>query len=310
MGGSYKFFLWMALFLGQILPSSAQEANTGFKLEDFQVEGFFLQDSTQVGQVNQYVLSIYYPSGAQIFFPDSTYDFSPFTFSKRSYFNTQSQQGLSRDSVVYELITFEIEDKQVLSLPIFLVLNSDSLNHPLSPEPDTLFFKDLIRGTINTYQIKSDSRAQPLTYYFNYPLLIGILLLFLFISVLFWSLLGKRVRKYYQIFQFRSRQANFEKDFTRLHQRLLRDKKPNSLEKSLGLWKKHMEFLESKPYSSYTTKEIYKLTPDPALIMALKNIDRAIYGQVFSEDISKDLQVLASFTHQIFEKKQSRLINA
>ncbi|MEO1653764.1 MAG: hypothetical protein AAFU64_09475, partial [Bacteroidota bacterium] len=269
-----------------------------------------LQDSTRVGQVNQYVLSIHYPSGTQIFFPDSSYDYRPFTFSKRHFFDTKSQQGISQDSVVYDLITLEIAEEQLLTLPVFLVLKSDSLTHSLSPKSDTLFFKELIKGDISDYQIKSDSRAQSLAYYFNYPLLIGVLLLLILFSILFWSLLGKRVRKYYQLFQFRTRQSNFEKEFTRLHQRLLRDRKPKSLEKAQVLWKKQMEFLETKPYSSYTTKDIYERSPDPALIQSLKNIDRAIYGQDLSEDISKDLRVLESFVNQIFEKKQSRLINA
>lgn len=79
------------------------------------------------------------------------------------------------------------------------------------------------------------------------------------------------------------------------------------IEKAVGLWKKHLEYFENKPISSYTSKEISQLIPEESLISSLKNLDKAIYGKEVTLDIENSFQVLRNFTITRFERKKEEI---
>ena len=93
-------------------------------------KGLFLSDSIKIGEEVIYSLSIEYPRGSNLIFPDSLYDFSPFEYIKKTEFFTKSDSVKSFDSVIYYLSTFEIDPVQKLTLPVFLISAGDSIgNH-------------------------------------------------------------------------------------------------------------------------------------------------------------------------------------
>lgn len=51
-----------------------------------------------------------------------------------------------------------------------------------------------------------------------------------------------------------------------------------TIENAVILWKRYMEELEDKPFSTYTTKEIVEVMPNQQLAEALQHTDRIIYG--------------------------------
>src|SRR5687767_4457976 len=93
--------------------------------QDMQVSGGFLSDSLKIGEQTAFYLSARYPSNMTILFPDSTHSFSPFEYQYKEYFLTETKDGVSRDSAVYFLTTFEVDRVQSLQLPVYVVQPSD-----------------------------------------------------------------------------------------------------------------------------------------------------------------------------------------
>ena len=82
MGRIIAFLFLLAVSL----PISAQKV---------QVKGYFTQDSAQLGERVGYVLKASYPQSAQLIFPDSTFDFSPFVFLEKKTFVSSTTDGVT-----------------------------------------------------------------------------------------------------------------------------------------------------------------------------------------------------------------------
>lgn len=287
----------------------AQTSSSKIDSRLFKLHGYFLEDSIEIGLPVHYSLSIWYPSEAQILFPDEKYKFGTFELLQRYYFNTRTEGDQSIDSVVYELRTFEIDKIQALSLPVFVTSRQDTLNYPIFAVKDSVILKELVVGDPKQIPLQIQTTHQSVKNRFDYPFLIGIILLTALFFLIIWGILGARFKKYYSLFQFRTRQLKFVKEFTRLSSLIIREKSAASIELAMTLWKRHMEFLENKPFSTYTSKEISQLLPDEDLEKSLKDIDRAMYGRDFSREIENSLLFLKNFSENRFEKKYSRLRN-
>jgi hypothetical protein len=111
MMSGFRIFL-TGLCLVFCIVSSAQTIDT---------KGGFLSDSLKIGEETAFYLSSRYPSEFTVLFPDSTYSFAPFEYSRKVYFPTRTKNGQSVDSTVYYLSTFEIDSIQTLSLPSFII---------------------------------------------------------------------------------------------------------------------------------------------------------------------------------------------
>ncbi|WP_353722648.1 hypothetical protein [Dyadobacter sp. 676] len=83
-------------------------------------KGAFHTDSVEVGKPVYFSLSVRHRPDMEIFFPDSTFDFSPFELvSKRSFVSSTDARG-TLDSAVYHLISFDVSKVQKLGLPVFV----------------------------------------------------------------------------------------------------------------------------------------------------------------------------------------------
>src|SRR5687768_12536023 len=102
--------LLLLFFLGQATTADAQ---------DIKVSGGFLKDSVQIGEPVAYFLSATYPQSLTVLFPDSTFSFKPFEYNRKRLSPTHTVGGVSHDSVVYYLSTFEVDKIQYLNLPVF-----------------------------------------------------------------------------------------------------------------------------------------------------------------------------------------------
>ena len=93
--------------------------------QDVKVSGGFLSDSLKIGERTAFYLSARYKSDLTVLFPDSTFQFTPFEFQNKVYFPTRTEQGISHDSAVYYLTTFEVDRVQYLDLPLYVILPQD-----------------------------------------------------------------------------------------------------------------------------------------------------------------------------------------
>ncbi len=285
----------------------------------FEVKGQFLDDSIKLGLVVRYALSVRHSPEIQLFFPDSTYNYAPFTWVKKQSFPTITQKNISLDSAVYELTTYEIQKNQRLALPVWWVRSQDSTQR-IWAKMDSVAFQSLVNDKIfelNTTEensqkiddllLKSNTKYVEIPEYFNYPYIIAIILLILIVVLVIWGLLGQRIIRAYQIFQFNTRHAIFLGEFTRLSNRITTRRTTEDIEKAIALWKKHLEQIDQKPFTSYTSKEIMQVLPSPNLADALKSIDKAIYGKEISEEILQALSVLKELAISHFKTQKELL---
>lgn len=278
------------------------------KIDKLHIEGKFLEDSIQIGLSVFYTLSLRHPKDLEVFFPDSSFNFTPFELVNKRAFDTQTKDNTSLDSVVYELTTFEILPVQKLQLPIF-ILEKDTIN--LYPAEDSVLFQALVKGNIDKLQFKENITRQNTSNYFNYPYwILGIVITIIFLWLL-WQLIGTSVRRNFKLYNMRIRHGRFSRDFNRLTNRITRQRLAKDIEKALGIWKNYLEYLEEEPISTYTSKEISQIYPqEKDLGVNLKNIDKAIYGKLLSEEIVKSLDFLRNFSVIRYSQKQEEIRNA
>lgn len=275
------------------------------------VHGHFQTDSIKIGIAFPYSLTAIYPQTQSLVFPDSTFSFDPFEIERKVFYPTQTRNGLSKDSVVYFLTSFEIDSVQKLTLPVFILnandctavfANWDSvfLQHQVKQMPDSVAAKDL--------PLKTNTAYQKVIWLLNYPLLLIIAgVLFVGLIVL-WIVFGKRIKQYFILRKLSKHHHQFMQEFESAVDQLQNSYSIAQAEATLTLWKKYMERLLSKPFTKYTTKEIFQRVKDESLASALRKIDWDIYGE--GHGIEKDpLDQLQQFTDRKFNEKVQEVRN-
>ena len=268
-------------------------------------KGKFLSDSVRVGLPVQYALSYRHKAIADVFFPDSAYNFSPFEMVKREYFNTVTDQHGSLDSVIYTLISFEVTPIQELSLPVYVRAKRDCTR--IFAPMDYVILSSIIKPNVNidTLSLKKDTRFIPIAQQVNFPLIFLIIIgLLLIIGMVFWFF-GKPIRRQIRLFNFKRRYDDFRKLFQRLS-RGTEDAKRRleNIEKAVVLWKKYIERIENKPFTTFTTKEILDNLKDNRLSDALREIDATVYGGVYSNQTIASLQVLQELAEGLYHERR------
>jgi hypothetical protein len=268
-------------------------------------KGKFLSDSVKVGLPVQYALSYRHKATADVFFPDSAYNFAPFEMVKRDYFNTITDQNGSLDSVVYTLISFEVTPVQELSLPVYVRAKRDCTR--VFAPMDYVILNSIIKAdtNIDSLSLKKDTRLVPIAQQVNFPLIFLIIIgLLLLIGMVFWFF-GKPIRRQVRLFNFKRRYDDFRKLFQRLS-RGTEDaqKRLENIEKAVVLWKKYIERIENKPFTTFTTKEILDNLKDSRLSDALREIDATVYGGVYSSKTIASLQVLQELAEGLYRERR------
>jgi hypothetical protein len=278
--------------------------------QGLEVHGKFLQDSVKIGEDATYYLTVKYPSELNILFPDSTFAYMPFEFHNRKYFPTKTNYGLSYDSVIYHLRTFETDPLQHISLPIYVVHPSDctvvyasadsiSLQALIRTLPDSISLQDLpLKRTVAFERIPTS---------FNYIILALVLGILIVMSGIGWMLFGKKIRRHYRIRKLQKNHNRFIEDFSSNLETLNRQPTIPVAESAAILWKSYLENLESKPYTKLTTREILKLVQNDQIRESLRSIDRTIYG---NHSVSpQSFENLKAFAEDEFRKKMEEVMH-
>ena len=271
-------------------------------------KGKFLSDSVKVGLPVQYALSYRHEATADVFFPDSAYNFAPFEMVKRKFFNTITDQNGSLDSVVYTLISFEVTPVQELSLPVYVRAKKDCTR--VFAPIDYVILNSIIKTNVNidSLFLKKDTRLIPIAQQVNFPLIFLIIIgLLLVIGMVFWFF-GKPIRRQVRLFNFKRRYDDFRKLFQRLSRGTEDAKKRlENIEKAVVLWKKYIERIENKPFTTFTTKEILDNLKDNRLSDALREIDATVYGGVYSSKTIASLQILQELAEGLYRERRLEL---
>lgn len=262
-------------------------------------EGKFLQDSIKVGEEIPYVLSIKYPDDQTLIFPDSSYDFSPFELVRKKYAATVSSDGYSFDSVTYYLRSFELEPYQTFRLPVFMIDGTDSV--AVFAAADTIFLDDV--EVTQDASLKETTRYWEVPLQFNYPYLIGALVLLLLIIIVVLLIFGKQILRKIKLYRLRKAHEKFLEQYDRFVGNLKATDSKNTAEKSLNFWKRYMEKLEKIPYTKLTTKEVKLYHDDGDFQSALRNIDKNIYGKYNLEEVFSDLSYLKTYADYQYQRK-------
>ncbi|MCE2996379.1 MAG: hypothetical protein ACK5RG_05860 [Cyclobacteriaceae bacterium] len=269
----FSRILILSACLSLSFVSSAQEVN---------VRGHFSEDSIQIGRPISYYLSARYPAKKTVLFPDSSYSFAPFEFQKKNYVPTVTKDGISYDSVIYTLTTFEIDSLQTLSLPVFVVEEQDCTR--VVPITDTVIFDKTVENLPDSTQLakiplKTNTNYWNVSWLLNYPLLSIIGGIIIVVLVIIWLVFGRRIRNHFQRKRLEKKHLAFLENFNQWIERSETDATAQSTETALFIWKKYIEDLIGRPYTKFTTKEISKYESDQRLIESLWNIDRMIYAR-------------------------------
>lgn len=295
-----RFFVSL-YFLLIVSFSSAQETK---------VTGHFTVDSIQLGKPISYYLAVRYPQHSTIVFPDSSFSFAPFEFQKKKFFATETKNGISYDTVVFTLASFEIDSVQTLRLPVFEVHEKDCT--AVFALTDTVFFDKLVKSLPDTVQLskvplKSNTNYFKVSWILNYPLVSLIVGIIIFLLLMSWIIFGKRIRKYFKIKKLIKTYQAFVDHYKIAVENAQTNFSSPSTEAALLVWKKYLESLLDKPYTKYTTKEIRKSELNERLGDSLSAIDRMIYANSPGDYIHFDR--LKDYSNDQFHKKLEEVKN-
>lgn len=251
--------------------------------QDITVRGSFLSDSVQVGQPVPYALSVSYPSGLNILLPDSTADFGGFEYRYRKWFPTHTSRGVSRDSAIYWVSTFELDSIQSLRLEAIELSGVDTLFHTANPDsiglsqvtgevPPQINAKDL--------PLLSDTGYWDVRMLFNYPVWTLAGGIFIVVLAVCWIIFGNAIRRYFRRRRLSAGFNRFAEQFSGLLDQLKRNPSSGTAETLVALWKAYMEQLEQRPYRKLTSLEITTIADHRPLTAPLEAADRLIYGGI------------------------------
>lgn len=244
--------------------------------QQVRVSGYFTKDSAQLGERVEFVLKASYPQSAQLIFPDSTFDFSPFVFLEKKTFISVTSAGVTRDSALYFLSNFSLEPSSYLSLPVFELARYDSITY-FTNEAE-LKLKLNLDSIPEQLQFKENNVYQPLDKPFNWFVfgsVIGGILLSL--GILFF-VFAERIKRLFRKGREKLRWIQFERKWKKLSNLLQQNPNQTLADEVIGLWKGYLEHLRSQPFQEWTSSEIAATLEDKEVFKALRSIDMIIYA--------------------------------
>jgi hypothetical protein len=277
--------------------------------QDIKVFGKFSSDSIKIGAPVEFYLSAHHPQNTTVLFPDSGFSYIPFEFQKKKFFATQTKNGISKDSAVYFLTSYEIDSVQKLKLPVFVIEGKDST--PVFSTTGTVYLHHLVKSIpdsvpANQLPLKANTQYLNVKWQLNYFLFAisgGVLAITL---VMVWVFFGKRIKKYFKLKRLTKGYKAFLLQYEKSVDKLQQDFSTQQAEGSLVIWKKYLESLVNKPYTKFTSKEIRILEGDENLGQSLSAIDRIIYGGVH-ENFRAPFDSLKDYVHTQYEKKKAEV---
>jgi hypothetical protein len=268
------------------------------------VHGNFIEDSLYIGENIHFTLSAKYPKDQIAIFPDSSSHYFPFEYINKKYVPTRTDSLFAYDSVIYVLASYEVINKQFLSVPVKFIFQNDT--QTLYSIKDSMFLKRLVTEH-SERDVKADALLIATPEEFNYPYLIAIIASGLTILFLLYKMFGDILLTRYRLFILRNAHNKFIKHYDDLVKEFNDTNELRLVEQIITSWKNYLTRLEDIPINTYTTKELIHLFEQEELESTLQSIDRNVYGGMITTDISDSLQVIKRFTHRRFQTRRRYL---
>ncbi len=257
--------------------------------QEIKVASGFVKDSVALGEPVSYYLTARYPERVMALFPDSTFKFSPFEFNSKKFFPTKTVNGISYDSAVYTLSTFEIDPTQYLSLPVYVTTARDCT--AFESTRDSIFLIEQIKIpagdtlAIKNLELKSNTLYEQVRMQFNTFILMIVLAVIVIALGTVWTFYGKKIIRYFKVRKLEKNYQKFVESFDIKLIELTQKFSPELAERTVFLWKGYMEGLMNIPMTKYSTREIKKSLNDAEAINSLESIDRMVYGRIKPESL-------------------------
>ncbi|WP_187263017.1 hypothetical protein [Pontibacter beigongshangensis] len=298
-----KYILIFLLLLVQLLPAVGQQLANPV--------GRFSRTSVKIGELVHYTLVHRHDSTREVILPDSSYDFSPFELVRKSYYPTYTRAGISTDSAVYTLRTFETDSLQQLALPVYVLEGEDTLQ--VLAKPVSVRLQQLVPQVQEPLAFRSDTDLVYVEERFNWPnLLLWIVNVAVFLTLV-WLIFGQTIKTKYKLYRLRKDHVYFASRYNSHVDRFVKSGYGQSMEKAVSLWKNYLTKLERSAINSFTTKEIVMFYNDNEEVnTALRLCDRAIYGNMADADpeTGKALHMLRRFAKSRYKYQRELTRNA
>ena len=295
--------LFILLFLLQ-LPVLSQQAQKPV--------GNFTQDTARLGQLLQYTLVHQHAATQEVILPDSNYNFTPFEYVSKAYYPTVTKAGISTDSAVYTLRTFETDAVQLLALPVYILQNSDTMQ--VLAKADAVTLLQLVSSVQEPLSVKDNTRLAAVEQRFNWPLLLVYIVAGLVFASLVWFIFGQAIIRKYKLYRLRKDHLYFASRYNSHLDRFVKSGSSQSMEKAVSLWKNYLTKLERSAINSFTTKEIVEYYHDDEDVnTALRTCDKAIYGNAAAEadtETRQALSMLRRFAKDRYKTQREMIRNA
>ncbi len=236
---------------------------------------FFKEESVKIGDSITLISTLKYPKNIEIIQPDSSYKFIPFEFLDKIVFESSSSNNIIFDSTIYILQTFELDSIQSIYLKSYIINTSDSLE--ILSNTDKIRTISLVNE--KNSKTKTNTLLEKINSIFNskkFSIITGVIFSVL---VLIYLLFRKKINKYFKIKRIKSETDFFKNEFDTILSSYLNTNDIKFLENLLLKWKRFMEKLSKKPYSSSTSSEISLFNKNIKSIKTLKDIDKCIYSE-------------------------------
>ncbi|WP_258104893.1 hypothetical protein [Marinoscillum sp. MHG1-6] len=264
--------------------------------QKLEVRGGFVQDHFELGDEVQYYLTATYPDHMNLFFPDSTYNFSPFEYSAKNYYPSKRlPSGQVYDTAIYTLQCYEIDPSQGLSVPV-IILSPKGDSTKIFTKADTILFYELAPVVTDTTSLRTNVAYTEVDTLFNFPLLwisLGVVVVLALVTFL---IFGKKIRRILKLKKLKKDYIRFSEELTQYIRTLKENPDKITAERALVSWKNFSERLEDKPYSRMTTREILGFGYTAELDEPLRGIDKCIYGGATDKELYRHFQSIEDFT--------------
>ena len=275
--------------------------------QEIKVEGNFIEDSIQIGNIVSYNLNVSYPNNIEVLLPDSNYNYSPFEYINKSYSSTINDSIYNYDEVNYKFTSFNLDSIQFLKLPVFIINSKDSLI--MYSNTDSIFLMEFIKELSDSLNVKSNTKFSLVDLAIDYTFITKIISFLILFLITFYLLFRKKINKYFKTRITKKEYNIFINKIEKLNDEIQNDFKIEKIELFLLLWKRYNEKVSKYPYSSLTTSEIIHLGIVNDIKENLNSLDNTIYGNKKMNDFKKNFIMLKKHSTKIFNNKLKEINN-
>jgi hypothetical protein len=265
-------------------------------------KGVFLADSIHLGEIVGYSFVFKHLAKKEVFFAEKNYNFSPFELVDKIYFPSKTVNGITTDSAIYQLRTFDLDKVQRLKLPVFVRSKNDSIVLFSVADSVKLSVENTEMGKKN--ELKYYQKIIPFKSKINILELFLKIASFFILAAIWWVIFGEIVKKQIKLLVKYRAHRDFKGQYLKLTKAVNR---PNSI-KAVNLWKKYVGKLIGQSFKSFTTTEIIENLPEHSIEGALKEIDKYIYGTGPAENLSNNFITLYEVADYQYSKSKSEIL--